>query len=148
MHPSPQALYETGLRLFSKRTQNNTRRSIEYFSRALAIDPSYIRAYIGMANSQLILANYGYAESKDALSKARRYASKALDIDSGNAEAHAKKLVPELMKNDPKLFGFLKGRWDNHPHVVRGTERTNSKGSPDAARELLAVEQRMEGYSR
>ena len=26
-------------------------------------------------------------------------------------EARAKTLVPELMKKDPKLFGFLKGRW-------------------------------------
>ncbi|MCL5066887.1 MAG: winged helix-turn-helix domain-containing protein [Thaumarchaeota archaeon] len=23
----------------------------------------------------------------------------------------AKKIIPELMKKDPKLFGFLKGRW-------------------------------------
>lgn len=33
-------------------------------------------------------------------------------------EEQAKKLVPELMKKDPKLFGFLKGRW-----VVRDLAR-------------------------
>ncbi len=33
-------------------------------------------------------------------------------------EERAKKLVPELMKKDPKLFGFLKGRW-----VVRDVAR-------------------------
>lgn len=33
-------------------------------------------------------------------------------------EVRAKKLVPELMKEDPKLFGFLKGRW-----VVRDVAR-------------------------
>ena len=33
-------------------------------------------------------------------------------------EERANKLVPELMKKDPKLFGFLKGRW-----VVRDVAR-------------------------
>ncbi|MGA9334691.1 MAG: winged helix-turn-helix domain-containing protein [Rudaea sp.] len=66
----------------------DVRRGLDYFQKAVAIDPNYALAYAGIADSFLNLAG-GALTFKEALPKARDAAVKALQLDPSLAEAHA-----------------------------------------------------------
>jgi DNA-binding winged helix-turn-helix (wHTH) protein/TolB-like protein/Flp pilus assembly protein TadD len=85
-------LYMKGRYFWAKRTEANTRKSIEYFERAIALDPEYALAYTGLADaywSLHFLAQSGDVEAEALRSRARAAALKALALDDTLAEAHA-----------------------------------------------------------
>src|SRR5262249_44774966 len=82
-------LYLKGRYFWAKRTEANTRKSIEYFERAIALDPDYALAYTGLADAYWTL--HFLAQSGDVQglrSRARAAALKALALDETLAEAH------------------------------------------------------------
>ena len=82
-------LYHKGRFFWNKRTGPDLRKAIDYFGQAIAKDPNYALAYVGLADSYLLLPNYGGASSKEALPSARVAVKKALELDDSLAEAHA-----------------------------------------------------------
>jgi serine/threonine protein kinase/Tfp pilus assembly protein PilF len=81
--------YAQGRYLWSKRTEESLKRSIEYFERAIELDPNYALAYAGLSDAWGVLpSNVGYPAG-EAAAKAKEAAGKALEIDDGLAEAHA-----------------------------------------------------------
>ncbi len=74
---------------WNKRTIEDINKSIEHFQKAIEIDPSYARAYAGLADSYAVIPSYSNNRSKEAFPKARTAALKALEIDNSLAEAHA-----------------------------------------------------------
>ncbi len=64
------------------------RRAIEYFERAIEIDPDYAAAYSGLADSYAVLPLYGSVPPKEAMPRAEAAARRALEIDDTLAEAH------------------------------------------------------------
>jgi TolB-like protein/Tfp pilus assembly protein PilF len=82
-------LYHKGRFFWNKRTGPDLRKAIDYFGQAIAKDPNYALAYVGLADSYLLLPNYGSASSKEALPPARAAVKKALELDDSLAEAHA-----------------------------------------------------------
>ncbi|HLQ06279.1 MAG TPA: FimV/HubP family polar landmark protein [Nitrososphaerales archaeon] len=88
---SPEAynLYLKGRYFWNERTQEGVKKAIKYFEEALASDPNFARAYTGLADSYMILADYRWMASTEAGEKARQNAIRALDIDGSLAEAHA-----------------------------------------------------------
>src|SRR5687768_11089223 len=74
---------------WNKRTIEDINKSIEHFQKAIEIDPSYARAYAGLADSYAVIPSYTNNRSKEAFPKARTAALKALEIDNSLAEAHA-----------------------------------------------------------
>jgi TolB-like protein/DNA-binding winged helix-turn-helix (wHTH) protein/Tfp pilus assembly protein PilF len=81
-------LYWKGRYFWNKRTEEGLRKAIEYFEQAIAKDQNYALAYAGLADSYNLLGDYGYAPAKEALSKAKETALKALKIDDSLTEAH------------------------------------------------------------
>ncbi|MFC1554912.1 protein kinase [candidate division KSB1 bacterium] len=70
-------------------TKEGWYKSIEYFNKALEIDPNYALAYSGIAMSYRWLGTaHGYLPPKEALPRAREFVEKALSIDENLAEAH------------------------------------------------------------
>jgi len=63
-------------------------KGIEHFKKAIDQDPNYAAAYAGLADSYIILANWGIAPPGDEYKKARAAALKALELDDELAEAH------------------------------------------------------------
>jgi len=61
---------------------------LEYFERALRKDPSYALAYVGIADVWMIRNQVGYTATNEARPKARAAALKAVELDSGLAQAH------------------------------------------------------------
>ncbi|MGH7937300.1 MAG: tetratricopeptide repeat protein, partial [Bryobacteraceae bacterium] len=52
------------------------------------IDPTYARAYAGLADSYALMSNYFMAPATELMPKARSAALRALELDEGLAEAH------------------------------------------------------------
>src|SRR6266480_1542272 len=87
--PEAYEFYLKGRFFWNKRTGIDLRKAIEYFNQAVARDPNYALAYVGLSDSYLLLPNYGSTSSQEALPPARTAAKKALALDDSLAEAHA-----------------------------------------------------------
>ena len=81
--------YLIGRIQMANRSRENLRRSIGTFSHAIADDPDFALAYVGLADAYALLNLYDIQPPSDAYPKAREYALRALSIDDGLAEAHA-----------------------------------------------------------
>ena len=88
---SPEAyqLYLKGRYFWNKRTLEGMTQALGYFERAVETDPSYARAYTGLADCMSMLAIYAGVETRQGYSKARAAQDLALQIDSTLGEAHA-----------------------------------------------------------
>ena len=76
------------LAAYDTRADNAQARAL--FERAIAIDPRYASAYVGLGMARLKAAGWGWTEfPDDALHQAERFAQSAIDIDPESAEAHA-----------------------------------------------------------
>ncbi len=82
-------LYLKGQYFFNKRTATDLQEAIGYFQQATAKDPNYARAYAGIAGSYALMGGYTGLPQAEFISKARRAALKALEIDKSLPEAHA-----------------------------------------------------------
>jgi TolB-like protein/Tfp pilus assembly protein PilF len=81
-------LYLRGRFFWNKRTGQNLNKAAEYFNQAIAADPNYALAYVGLADSYVLMPLYGAGTPQDSNPKAKAAAEKALQIDDRLAEAH------------------------------------------------------------
>ena len=82
-------MYLLGRHFWDKRGLNNMLKSVEYFQQAIAIDPQYALAYVGLSDVYSILADNLYLSPHEGYPKAREFTRKALEIDGGLADALA-----------------------------------------------------------
>ena len=82
-------LYLKGRYYWNKRTAEGLDRSIASFRKAIDIDPGYALAYAGLGDAYTFLGDVGLTaiQPKDAFSKAKDAATKALELDDSLAEA-------------------------------------------------------------
>jgi len=69
-------------------TEESLRRALSEFQRAIVMDPTYARAYVGLAETYTQLSSV-VLPAKEAMPKAQAAAERALEIDSTLAPAHA-----------------------------------------------------------
>jgi TolB-like protein/DNA-binding winged helix-turn-helix (wHTH) protein/tetratricopeptide (TPR) repeat protein len=88
--PDAYEAYLKGRYFWNKRTGEGLRTAIDYFRRAITIDPSYAEAYSGLADSYALSGDweYGVLSPREAFPLARAAATKALTLDDSLAEAH------------------------------------------------------------
>lgn len=82
-------LYVQGRYFWNKRTAEGFKKALDYFNQAIEKDPNYAAAYVGVADSYTMLADYDWIAPEEASLKAKAAATRALDIDDSIAEAHA-----------------------------------------------------------
>jgi serine/threonine protein kinase len=87
--PQAYEAYLKGRYYSSKRTEKDVKESVGYFQQAIDKDPNYAPAYSGMADAYALLGYRGELPSKEALSRGKAAALKALELDDSLAEAHA-----------------------------------------------------------
>jgi TolB-like protein/Flp pilus assembly protein TadD len=91
--PTSIQAYEAYLRgryYWNRRTEEDVRRAIDEFNRALALDPLYAQAYTGLADAFVSLGDVLYLmPSADAFARAEAASLRALELDPTQAEAHA-----------------------------------------------------------
>ncbi len=85
-NPEAYQLYLKGRYYWNKRTEEGFSKSQEYFQQAIAKDPNYALAYVGLADSQTIASTF--IPVGERMLKAKAAALKALQIDDTIAEAH------------------------------------------------------------
>jgi eukaryotic-like serine/threonine-protein kinase len=82
-------LYLKGRYYWNKRTEDGFGKAIVFFQKAIEKDPNYARAYTGLADTYMLLSDWGFMSPAEGYSKARDAAVQALIIDDRLAEAHS-----------------------------------------------------------
>jgi len=85
VRPEAQEQYLLGRDRLWRNHVDDLKQAIDYFERAIGLQPDYAAAYAGVAQAWRDLIG----TSPDAKERARMAALKALDLDSNDAEAHA-----------------------------------------------------------
>jgi eukaryotic-like serine/threonine-protein kinase len=86
-NPEAYQLYLKGKYYTNKLTQDGLAKGVDYFNRAIAIDPNYGMAYNGLAYNYINQDGW-YMSPAEAGPKAKGAAEKALAIDPDDADAH------------------------------------------------------------
>ena len=82
-------LYLKGRYFLSKRTSDSFEQAAEYFQQATAQDPSYARAYAGLAETYGLMSTWNQVRSNEFMPKARTAALRALALNESLPDAHA-----------------------------------------------------------
>jgi TolB-like protein/Tfp pilus assembly protein PilF len=82
-------LYLLGRYFYYKITEEDLNKAIRYFEQAIAKDPNYAPAYVGLADCYSVLYAIGYLAPKESYPKAKEAVIKALELDEELGEAHA-----------------------------------------------------------
>ncbi|OQP47870.1 guanylate cyclase [Niastella yeongjuensis] len=88
--------YLKGLHFKNKLTPGDTRKAIECFKQAIAIESAYAEAYAMVAQSYCALGTQGQMIPHTAFEIGHQYADKALELDDTIAEGHIAKAMPYL----------------------------------------------------
>lgn len=89
VNPEAYEAYLRGRNELGKQSKEAIRKSVQYFQRAIDLDPFYATGYAGLADAFSLMANYGVIPEKEAFPRAEAAARKALDLDPLLGEAHA-----------------------------------------------------------
>jgi TolB-like protein/Tfp pilus assembly protein PilF len=81
-------LYLLGRYHWSKRSEPELDAAVRDFEAAVRLDPSYARAYAGLADAYSQLGSWASRDPHDTMPRARHYALKALELSESLAEAH------------------------------------------------------------
>jgi tetratricopeptide (TPR) repeat protein len=81
--------YLRGRHFWNQRTLADFDSAIQYFSRAVLLDPKYARAYAGLAQTFVLQPEYGGPSIPEVLPYARAATERALSLDPSLAEALA-----------------------------------------------------------
>lgn len=87
--PDAYEAYVKGRYFCNKRTEKDMKKGLEYFRQAIALDPTFADAYVGIADSYATLGLYAVIPPKEAFPAAKDATKRALEMDDGLAEAHA-----------------------------------------------------------
>lgn len=85
--PEAYTAYLQALYLWNRRSAPGLRKAISLFAEAVRRDPSYARAYGGMAMSYVVMPAYDDIVNDEMIDLARLSANRALALDSGSVEA-------------------------------------------------------------
>lgn len=81
-------LYLRGRFFWNQRSPEGLRRSVEYFTQAIELDPAFPLPYTGLADAYHVLCVYGVLRPLHFYPKAKAAALRALELDPTLAEAH------------------------------------------------------------
>ncbi len=89
VNPDAYRNYLRGRYYWNQRTLAGLSAAIDSFNAALQLEPDYIDALTGLADSWLLMPLYGAVAPNDAMPKAREAAERALQLDPAESRAHA-----------------------------------------------------------
>lgn len=89
VHPEAYELYLRGRQAWNRRSREGLEGAVVFFRRATEADPGWALAHAGLADAYVILGYLGYLPTASAFPKGKAAAIRALELDSGVAEAYA-----------------------------------------------------------
>jgi TolB-like protein/tetratricopeptide (TPR) repeat protein len=103
-----------GLHFYNKITPHDVKKAIEYFEKAIALEPDYANAYGMAASGYAFLGGMGQVDPKDAFEVVHKYGDKALQLDGSLAVGYAAK---------GSAFLFYDWNWKKaHDSLLRAIE--------------------------
>lgn len=99
--PEAHQAYLRGRYFWNKRTPDSLRKSIKQLQEAIQLDPHYALAHAGLADAYAVIGSV-FLDSvppHEAMPKARRFAEKALELDSSLGEAYVTMAYIRCMYN-------------------------------------------------
>ena len=81
IEPEAYDLYLRGRFFWAKRTEEALHRAVDYFERAIAVQPDFARAHAALAETYAPLAGVGFIHPDEAARRMRAAAEHALEID-------------------------------------------------------------------
>jgi len=94
-------LYLQGQALMWKTDEESLRRSLDFFKQALHSDPTFARAYAGIARAYIGLGSENFMTWVDACNLGRTAVEKAVAIEPGLSEAHGLRAEIAFMADEP-----------------------------------------------
>ena len=85
--PAAYELYGAGRYFWSKRTPEALEKSVECFTRAVAIDPRFTLAHAGLADAYSAMGSWNFKSPRETFPRAKEAALAALALDADLAEA-------------------------------------------------------------
>jgi eukaryotic-like serine/threonine-protein kinase len=89
INPQAYEAYVRGRYFWNKQDEENLKKAVAEFQRALDLEPTYAAAYAGLADAYSVIGWQNFLDPKDVCPKAKVAAARALDLDSDLAAAHA-----------------------------------------------------------
>jgi TolB-like protein/class 3 adenylate cyclase/Tfp pilus assembly protein PilF len=114
---SAYTLYLKGLHFRNKLTPADTRKSIECFKQAIALEPGYAQAHAMIAQAYCYLGTQGQMIPHTAFEIAKQYADKALELDNTISEGHIAKAMPMM---------FYEWKWHEAHDALQKAIQLNS----------------------
>jgi serine/threonine protein kinase/tetratricopeptide (TPR) repeat protein len=89
-------LYLKGRYFSNKRTSEGYKKAMEFYNKAIEIDPEFALSYTGLSSLYSTLGVFGLGRPKDVFPKAKSFYEKALEIDKNLAPAYSVKAYVSL----------------------------------------------------
>jgi len=87
--PEAYQLYLKGMYNWERRNQDSLGKARDFFNQAIARDPNYAMAYVGLADYYFVVSDYAPIPNSEAMPKAKAAAEKALSLDDTLSQPHA-----------------------------------------------------------
>jgi len=87
--PEAHEAYLMGRYAFNKRTEAGLKQALQYYQRAIDLDPGYAAAHAAMASTYNVMQFYAGFSPTIVFPLAREAGQRALQLDDSLAEAHA-----------------------------------------------------------
>ena len=92
-------LYQRGRFFWNQRTEGGLNTAIEYFLQAIELDPEYTMAYVGLAESYILLTGFGFSRPEETLPRAEEYVERALQLDPSMGEVYSIRANIRVIRN-------------------------------------------------
>jgi len=92
-------LYLRGRFEWNKRTPDSLSRALDYFLQSVVHDPDNAQAYVGLADTYLLLREFTIMPENEAYDRAIAAAKKAIQIDDSLADGHRALAFAEIYRN-------------------------------------------------
>jgi TolB-like protein/tetratricopeptide (TPR) repeat protein len=104
-NPEAYQSYVTAVYFWSRRSDTDLKKAIDYFKRATELDPDYALAYAGLADCYQLRSYYRYDElpGDQAYQRAMEPANKALAISPNLAEAYVARAGARYLADKPAI---------------------------------------------
>lgn len=88
-NPKAYRLYIQGKYFWNKRTAPGLDRAITYYNDAIAVDPNFALAHLGLAETYILQYEYADKRSANTMTLAANEALRSLELDNSLGQAHA-----------------------------------------------------------
>jgi TolB-like protein/DNA-binding winged helix-turn-helix (wHTH) protein/Tfp pilus assembly protein PilF len=85
--------YQRGRQAFDRTTGASLEKAKGYYEQALALDPNFAEAYVGLAFTYIYLPTFGAMASDEGYGQARELIDRALELDPDQGEAYTARAI-------------------------------------------------------